>query len=860
MARAPSAQQQVGKPSLKHYTAKRDFARTPEPKPQQARDAGRAFVVQKHAARRLHFDLRLELDGVLKSWAVTRGPSLTVGEKRLAVQTEDHPIDYLNFEGNIPRGEYGGGSMIVWDRGHWAPDGDPRRGLDKGHLAFTLEGARLKGRWHLVRLRPQRGKEAKDWLLIKSDDAFARSPGSSEITAEELSSLLSGRTTEELAAEGTVRKDHKQREEIQAKRAGNLPDIGQIKGAQKRILPLFVEPCLASLCDKPPSGPNWVHEIKYDGYRIQARIDGSKVRLLTRKNLDWTERFNSIAGALTKLNLGSALIDGEVVSEDKTGVASFSDLQADLKSGRADRLLYYTFDLLYCNGFDLVRAPLIERKALLQQIVRGLPAASPIRYSEHLEQDGPKVFEHAARLGLEGIVSKRRDAGYTPGRSGHWLKSKSVERQEFVIVGYIPSTAAKGTVGSALLAYYQDGKLIYAGRVGTGWSAAEAKALYDDLEWSHGPKPAFGKPLPAGAEKGVRWAAPKLVCEVQYRGWTHDGLLRQASFKGIREDETVDDTGLESPPKLSNDEASADIAGVRLTHPERLLFEDGVTKQALAEFYVAIADWILPHITGRALNLVRCPSGISEERFFAKHPWQGLSTAVHHIDVGEEQPMLAINDLAGLISLVQSCVVEIHIWGSSTDQLERPDQLVFDLDPGEGVPWTAVIEGAMEVRRRLEDFGLISFVKTSGGKGLHVVAPVEPRAGWDDAKAFAGAVAQAMAKARPDRYVSTMSKRARPGRIFVDYFRNARGATTVAAYSTRAQPRAPVSTPMAWEELSEAVRSDHFSVANLQSRLEFLKRNPWADFFKIRQSFGDAKRKLAFRQHRIRPATLYKRV
>jgi bifunctional non-homologous end joining protein LigD len=836
VARASSVQPRAGNPSLETYAGKRDFARTPEPKPEQVHEAGHAFVIQKHAARRLHYDLRLELDGVLKSWAVTRGPSLTVGEKRLAIQTEDHPIEYLDFEGNIPKGEYGGGTMIVWDRGRWLPEGDPHRGLSKGHLAFTLEGSRLKGLWHLVRLRPDPGKDPKAWLLIKSDDAFARSPGSSEITDEELTSFLSGRTTDELAAEGALRKDHVRRAVVQAKQTHSLPDVARIPGVRKGLLPVFVEPCLASPSDRPPNGPDWVHEIKYDGYRIQARIDGPNVRLLTRTKLDWTDRFESIADGLKELNLGSALIDGEIVVEDTNGIPSFNDLQADLKAGRQDRLRYHLFDIVYCNGFDLMRATLIDRKELLLKIVGEPPIAAGISFSGHLEQDGPTVFEHACRLGLEGIISKRRDVGYTPGRSGYWLKSKGIERQEFVIVGYIPSTAATGSVGSALLAYYQASKLLYAGRVGTGWSTTQAKELRDELETLRGSKPVFGKPLPVGAEKGVRWAEPKLVCDVQFRGWTHDGLLRQASFKGIREDKLAEDIILENPPKLSNKATTPDIAGIRLTHPERLLFEDGVSKQALAEFYTEIADWILPHISNRILTLVRCPSGVSSESFFAKHPWQGLSAAVRRVDVGEEQPMLAIDDLSGLISLVQSGVVEIHAWGSSVDHLDRADRIVFDLDPGEDVPWAAVIQGAINVRQRLADIGLKSFVKTTGGKGLHVVAPIEPQTDWNEVKAFTGAIAIAMARSLPDQYVSTLSKRARRGRIFVDYLRNGRGATAVAAYSTRARPRAPISTPLAWEELTEAVKSDHFNVDNLRQRLAYLKCDPWEGFFKLHQS------------------------
>jgi len=837
VTREKSKQARTPKEPLKDYKRKRDFGRTPEPRPQRAAAAGWEFVVQKHSARRLHYDLRLELDGVLKSWAVTRGPSLTVSEKRLAVRTEDHPIEYLDFEGNIPKGEYGGGTMIVWDRGRWLPDGDPHRGFAKGHLAFSLEGTRLKGRWHLVRIRPRSGEKSEPWLLIKSDDAFARHPGDREIIEEETTSYRSGRTTEELAAEGDLRKDHQARAKAQRTRKIVLPDISNIREARKGLLPAFLEPSLATLCDRPPSGPKWLHEIKYDGYRVQTRIDGRTIRLLTRKNLDWTKRFHSIAMAVKELGLGSALLDGEIVVEDANGISNFNNLQADLKAGRQDRFRYHVFDTLYCNGFDLRQATLLERKDLLRQALAGLRADSPIRFSEHLEQDGPTMLAHACRLGLEGIVSKRKDLPYRPGRGEHWLKSKCVQRQEFVILGYIPSTAASGSVGSMLLGYQDSGKLVYAGRVGTGWSAHQASSLRNDLERIASTKPTFGKPLPAGADKGVRWAEPRLVAEIQYRGWTQDGLLRQASFKGLREDKTVEGIILEETPKRSKSRAATDIAGIRLSHPERILWEDGVTKQGLAEFYADIAEWILPHIAGRVLSLLRCPSGTWEKCFFAKHPWSGLSDTIRRVDVGDKQPMLAIDDTAGLISLVQAGVVEIHPWGSTTDHLDHPDRLIFDLDPGEGVPWIAVIEAATEVRHRLEDLGLKGFVKSSGGKGLHVVVPIEPRAGWDEAKAFTRSVAEAMTRDHPDRYVATIAKRARRGRIFVDYLRNGRGATAVAAYSTRALPQAPISTPLAWEELSEGIHADHFKIDNLRQRLDFLKRDPWQDFFKIRQRF-----------------------
>jgi bifunctional non-homologous end joining protein LigD len=834
--RAKTAGAPAPKRKLAEYARKRDFARTPEPKPAPADAAAGGFVVQKHDARRLHYDLRLELDGVLKSWAVTRGPSLTLGEKRLAVRTEDHPMQYLDFEGNIPRGEYGGGSMIVWDRGQWLPDGDPHKGLAKGHLAFSLEGVRLKGRWHLVRLKPKPGEKTEPWLLMKSEDEFARQPGEPEITDEAVTSQLSGRTNQELAVAGELRADHKARTLVAKARKLALPDFGKVRGARKGLLPTFLEPCLATPCDKPPSGPKWIHEIKHDGYRVQARIDGRKIRLLTRTGLDWTERFGAIAKALAAPGLGSALIDGEIVVEDAAGLTSLNDLQADLKAGRQDRFRFFAFDLLYCEGFDLTGAVLLDRKALLQRVLAGLPLASPIRFSEHLETDGPIVLAHSCRLGLEGIISKRKDLPHRPGRGDHWLKAKCRLSQEFVILGYVPSTAASRTVGSLLLGYQADGKLAYAGRVGTGWSGELAQSLRTDLDQIRAAKPALRKPLPAGAEKGVVWAEPRLVCEVEYRDWTGDGLIRQASFKGLREDKAAEAVTLEAAPKLTKRQAEPAKAGVKLTHPERILWpEPGITKQGLADFYADIAEWILPHVAGRVLSLVRSPSGVTEKGFFAKHAWAGLGDTVRRIDVGEKEPMLAIDGLDGLLSFAQAGVVEIHPWGSRTDRLEEPDRLIFDLDPGEEVPWAAVIEAAKAVRDRLAGLGLASFVKTTGGKGLHVVVPVEPTVDWKRAKGFTASLAEIMAKERPDQFVAVMAKRARRGRIFIDYLRNERGATAVAAYSTRALPRASVSTPLAWDELSEGLRSDHFTIDNVRHRLAFLKDDPWPGFSTIRQ-------------------------
>jgi bifunctional non-homologous end joining protein LigD len=834
---------------LEDYKRKRDFSRTAEPAPAaparakpkskskgaSEQPAGAQFVVQKHDARRVHYDLRLEHGGTLKSWAVTRGPSLVAGEKRLAVHTEDHPMQYLEFEGNIPRGEYGGGAMIVWDRGHWEPVFDADKGLKKGHLEFVLHGNRLHGRWHLVRMRPRPGEKKEQWLLIKADDEFARPSGEGDITEEETTSAVSGRTTQELAAEGELRKDHAGRAQVEAARTIAPPDPQQVKGARKGILPAFLEPSLPQVSEVAPSGPKWVHEIKYDGYRVQARIDGGNVKLLTRKALDWTSRFAPVAAALKMLGLSSALIDGEIVVEDSAGIPSFTLLQADLSALRRDRFRYVVFDLYYCEGFDLTQAALTDRKALLQQIVDGA-GGSLIRFSEHIAGDGPTMFEHACKLGLEGIVSKRGDLPYRRGRGDHWLKVKATMRQELIILGYIPSTVAKGLVGALLMGYYDRGTLYYAGRVGTGYSSGLAKELRDALEAIAAPKPKLGNALPDGAEKGVRWAKPQLVCEVEYRSWTADKLIRQASFKGLREDRPAEEIVLETQPDRPKSDVGRELIRARLTHPERILWpQQGVTKEGLAEFYCDIADWILPHVAGRVLSLVRHPSGVNEKGFFAKHAWHGLSAAARRVDVGEKEKMLVIDNFDGLLELVQAGVVEIHPWGSTLAHLEQPDRLIFDLDPGEDVPWSAVIEGALDVRAKLEEFGLRSFVKTSGGKGLHVVLPIEPSVDWDVAKKFTQSVAEALAKARPDRYVAIMSKTARRGRIYIDYVRNGRGATAVAPYSTRALPAASVSTPLAWDELSEQIRADHFRIDNLRQRLDVLKEDPWAELFTVKQ-------------------------
>jgi bifunctional non-homologous end joining protein LigD len=799
---------------------------------------GDRFVVQKHDARRLHYDLRLEMDGVLKSWAVTRGPSLVPGEKRLSVHTEDHPLKYIDFEGVIPAGQYGGGTMIVWDQGRWIPEGDPRSDYARGRLTFTLEGERLKGKWHLVRTRGKPGQKNEQWLLLKSDDEAARTSDDPDILLEEATSLKSGLTIEELAAKGDFRVDHAAREKVAKSRPEKLRQPTRVQGAKKGILPAFVEPALAKLVESAPKGREWLHEIKFDGYRMQARIDGGGVQLLTRKGLDWTAKFKPIVKALKDLKIPSALLDGEIVVENEAGVSSFSALQQELK-GKGERFVYYVFDLLYLDGEDFRRATLADRKAALRLLFDDLPQGGAIRFSDHLEEDGAILVRHACRMGLEGIISKRADQPYRSGRGNDWVKSKCTLRQEFVIAGYLPSSISKKAIGSLVMGVYDGTKLLHVGRVGTGFTAETAVALYKTLAPIEIAASPFADKIPAMASRGVKWVKPELVAEVEFRGWTHDSMIRQASFHGLREDkdprEVVRETAVQVPSDQSPN--AAILKEARLTHPDRALWEDeGITKLGLAEFYTEIADHILPHIIDRPLSLLRCPGGSQKECFFQKHAWAGLDEdLVQRVTVGDDE-VVAIQDLAGLLALVQAGVLEIHPWGSTLTHPERPDRLVFDLDPGEGVGWDAVVRGATDVREHLLGLDLESFVKTSGGKGLHVVVPIRPTVSWDEAKAFAAGVAAAMTKANPTRYTDTMAKRARTGRIFIDYLRNGRGATAVAAFSTRARSGAPVSTPVSWDELPTMRSGNQYRVGNLAARLSHLNRDPWSRFHQVEQT------------------------
>jgi bifunctional non-homologous end joining protein LigD len=899
---------------LQVYRKKRKFNVTPEPRGRVRRTEGHEFVIQKHAARRLHYDLRLELGGVMKSWAVTRGPSLVPGEKRLAVHVEDHPIEYNAFEGTIPAGEYGGGTVMVWDRGRWLPEGDPHAGYKKGHLDFSLEGEKLHGRWHLVRMHGRAGEKKEPWLLIKSKDEAARSASDPDILEEQPLSVVSGRSIPEIAeGKGRKRVWHSNRSVKENVKAGAtkghafLAPVSAQKSSQQRArtprdragakkssrssagknkdkdrrdgdapLPDFVPPSLATLHATVPSGRGWGHEIKFDGYRIQARLDRRQVRLLTRKGLDWKEKFPNVAAAVAKLPARTALIDGEIVVEDEDGVSNFSELQAALKQGERERFIYYVFDLLHLDGHDLTGLPMVERKAELLRLIAAAES-EPVVYSEHFDGDGQAVLRTACQFRLEGIVSKRVDAPYRSGRSDSFIKIKCSNAQELVVGGYSPSTALARAIGALVVGYFDDGQLIYAGRVGTGYTRALAQDLWKRLHPLETRAPPFDQiPRAEARRSDVRWVEPRTVIEAQLRGWTADGLVRQAAFKGVREDKPPQEVVREKPAPAGAEEGAAAApkgaaetakimtktaktkarasarklpnrrqaspGDVRFTNPDRVYWADvGVTKQDLANYYRSVWDWMAPHIVSRPLALVRCPEGTSGQCFFQKHASAGLTEEnLRTVIDSNRRQVIAVEDLDGVLSLVQAGVLELHVRGSTIDRLDVCNRIVFDIDPGEGVTWAGVVAAARDVRERLAALDLESFVKLSGGKGLHVVLPIGG-ADWRTTKNFAQAVALAITADAPARYVAKITKSLRRGKIFIDYLRNSLEQTSVAAYSTRARPGAAVSAPVTWEELGRTKGGNQYTMLNLGKRLSGLKQDPWKDIGRLKQNLPDAR-------------------
>ncbi|MBB6505947.1 bifunctional non-homologous end joining protein LigD [Sphingomonas endophytica] len=784
---------------LASYNAKRDFAKTAEPAGTLAPGKGNSFIVQKHDATRLHWDFRLEVDGVLKSWAVTRGPSLDPNEKRLAVRTEDHPLSYATFEGTIPAGEYGGGTVMLWDRGTWSPvKGKSAADIDKGHLHFILDGERMKGEWLLIRLRP-RGKEKREnWLLRKIEDAEA---GGTDILVETaLTSVATGRTMQEIA-EGKKAKA--------APRTGSRTKPGPARKRSATKAPAFEPPQLCTLVDHVPTGGEWIHEVKYDGYRALIAIGGGTAKVYTRSGLDWSDKFAGIAEAAAALSATTALIDGEIVAF-KDGRPDFSTLKDAIGSGGAMTL--FAFDLLEVDGEDLREQPNVARKERLRALVG--EGEERLRFAEHIVGSGEQLFETMCREGYEGVVSKRADAPYRGRRTQSWLKIKCIRRQEFVIVGWLPSTKSRG-LRSLLLGVHDGDTLRYAGKVGTGFDAAmmdELRTRLDKLS-----RKTATVDAPRAAVKGAQWAKPELVAEVAFAEVTPDGVLRHSSFIGLRGDKPAAEVVVEAPaptPKVKS--------RIKVTNRDRVIFPEGkITKGQLADYYAAIAGIMLPWAGHRPISLVRCPQGRARQCFFQKHDAGSFGDTVHQVPIrekdGSTENYLYVEDADGLVACVQMGTIEFHGWGSRVDALERPDRMVFDLDPDEGLGFEETKRAAVHLKEQLAELGLVSFPLLSGGKGVHVVVPLTPRAEWPAVRDFAERFARALAHADPERFVAVMSKAKRKERIFIDYLRNQRGATAIMPYAARARAGAPVAAPVSWTELRDLDSAAHWHVGDAEA-------------------------------------------
>ncbi|HEX3429818.1 MAG TPA: DNA ligase D [Rhizomicrobium sp.] len=840
--------------TLARYRAKRDFSKTAEPSgDQKVTSSGRLrFVVQKHAATRLHYDLRLELDGVFKSWAVTKGPSLDPHDRRLAVEVEDHPLDYGDFEGTIPKGQYGGGTVMLWDRGYWAPEGQasPETMLKKGDLKFVVAGEKMQGGWVLVRMK--RGDEKRNnWLLIKHRDGYERD-GNGDALLKQDRSVASGRTMDQIAAgKGPGPKSFMRA----SRRAAKANDVWQSNRPPREMperaasppvkakplprrraarLPQFVEPQLCSVCERAPSGAQWAHEVKFDGYRMQLRVENGAAAMRTRKGLDWTEKFKAIARAAAKLP--DCIMDGEVVALDKNGVPDFGALQAALSEGKSERLIYFVFDLLFLEGEDLRNLPLEERKSRLEALI-GDKAHGQIRYTEDFRAPGQQVLDSACKMGLEGIISKRLGDPYKSQRAGQWMKTKCRGGQEVVIGGW---TDTNGKFRSLLAGVYRGKNLIPVGRVGTGFAREKLEPLMKRLTALASKENPFRGANAPRARSDIHFVKPELVAEIEFAGWTSDGQVRQASYKGLRLDKPASEVKAEraeKPAKVSLSEplrpvatraksaaaaSSTAVMGVAISNPDKPLWvDDGhgepITKLQLARYLESIGDWILLHIKGRPCSIIRAPDGIQGEHFFQRHAMKGLSHLLNAVTVwGDRKPYLQIDRIEGLAAVAQLGGVELHPWNCAPGYPELPGRLVFDLDPAPDVPFAAVVEAAREMKSRLEKLALVAFCKTTGGKGLHVVTPLK-RGGrnepdWPQAKAFARDLCAQMAADSPDRYLLNMAKNKRGGRIFLDYLRNDRMATAVAPLSPRVRIGAPVSMPLAWNAVKAGLDPTRYTM------------------------------------------------
>lgn len=862
--------------TLAEYNRKRDFAKTAEPAGKRASsEGGNRFIVQKHAATRLHWDFRLETDGVLKSWAVTKGPSPDPEVKRLAVRTEDHPLAYAGFEGTIPEGEYGGGTVMLWDKGTWEPvAGKSAKDIAKGHLHFVLHGERMKGEWLLVRLKPRPGEKRENWLLRKLDDEFAE-PGDA-LVEHALTSVLTGRAMGEIAADkagawslagkkgkafaDVMAKAAQRNEQVLPRRGRGTSAAGGGARATSRNadgappprpsrsrspspsrggLPKFRPPQLATLVDAVPAGNGWLHEIKFDGYRALVACAGDKVVVHTRTGLDWSDKFAPLVAELRKLDLPPCLIDGEIVAYDKEGNPDFSALQAVLKRGHgsqkdSDKLAFHAFDLLELDGRDLAGLPNIERKERLEALLAG--AMPPVHVADHVIGAGEKLLAAMCRAGQEGIISKTIDGRYRSARTRNWVKVKCTLRQEFVVIGWKKSNARGRPFSSLLLAQHERGRLVYKGNVGTGFGGERMAELARRM------KPLARKTPPAevgrAESRGVTWLKPELVAEIAFSEFTGEGNVRHGSFVGLRGDKEARDVVPETAVEPPAEEL------VAITHRERVIFpESGQTKGALADYYAAVAPLMLPWAAGRPVSLVRCPQGRAKKCFFQKHDSGSFGPHVHHVPIVEKdggaEDYLYIDDAAGLLACVQMGTIEFHGWGSKASEVEAPDRMVFDLDPDEALDFAEVTRAARDIRKRLADLGLASFALLSGGKGVHVVVPLTPGHSWDAHKDFAKRFAEAMALAEPDRFVATMSKAKRKGRIFLDYLRNQRGSTAVLPYSARAREGAPVAAPVAWDELDGLADAHPFTIADAARLIDRAAGKPLAGWGFAEQDLPD---------------------
>ena len=819
---------------IETYNRKRDFSKTKEPRGRRLKGKGDSFVVQKHEASRLHWDFRLELDGVLKSWAVPKGPSLDPGENRLAMRTEDHPLDYGGFEGTIPKGEYGGGTVMLWDQGRWIPDPrkDPSKTIEEGHLHFTLEGERMKGEWVMFRLKPRPGEKAEPWMLKKVTDDFADADDGDALVDNCVTSVTTGRTMAEIATGVDVWRSN---------RGGQKG--GRTRRKASKAPPVFQEPQLATLVDEVPTGSSWIHEIKYDGYRLLLAVGEGAATAWTRNGKDWSDKFKPLVKAAARLPAG-CLIDGEAVALDEDGRPSFQLLQSTLKGGNAN-LAFYAFDLLVDRGEDIRKLPNIERKERLAALLQAV--SPPILYGDHIIGRGEEMFEAVCKQGGEGIISKKASAPYSGTRTRNWLKIKCIQRQEFVIVGWSESDKRRG-FRSLLLGAREGRKLTYVGKVGTGFNAALIEELMERMEPLAVEKSAVD--VPRADRKGAHWIKPELVAEIAFTEFTDDGVLRHPSFMGLREDKPASKVVREMPKHLKKSEkkgtpATAESFGIEISSPERIIFPElGLTKKDLADYYAQVEPLIMVDAVERPMTLIRFPSGRTGESFFQKHDKGTFGPHVKQIPIEEKdghfEDYLYFDDIRGLLACVQMGTIEFHGWGSRVAKVEYPDRLVFDLDPDVGLDFGNVKEAALLLRELLNGLGLESWPLLSGGKGMHVVVPLDASEDWPTVKSFAERFSRAISEAEPQMFTANIRKEQRKGRIFLDWLRNQRGATAVLPYSARGREGAPVAAPVAWDELDRYESGHHFSIRDADKLLERASSKALAGWGKAKQALPDA--------------------